>query len=69
MLAIAGDHDSAQHRPAAERVQGVVEPLDQRTVIGVVDLGTVERDAGDATRIEAPEDRLVSHRHVSLQLK
>jgi len=58
--AIALQHDNAQ-RFASEIVHRREHALDQRTVIGVVDLRPVQRDGGDPALIKIPQDWVGRH--------
>jgi len=64
MLAVAPEHDDPQARFPAEIVHGREHAGDQLAIIGVVDLRPVQRDGRDAARVEAPQDRVGSHRRI-----
>jgi len=57
MAAIAADDDRPQRGGRTQRVERGDEAVDEVTVVGVVDLGPVESDAGDAACIDAPKNR------------
>ena len=63
--AVAPQHDHAQPGACAERIHGRQQALDHVAVVGVVHLGTVERDGGDATLIEAVQYGGAAHVLVS----
>src|SRR5262249_17225239 len=53
--AVAGDDHGAQGLDPREGVEGGEEAIDQRAVIGVVDLRPVEDEPGDRALIDAPQ--------------
>src|SRR3954471_5605177 len=65
MLAVALDHHGAESRCAAERVERRQQRLDQLAVVGIVDLGAVEGDGGDAAPVDAPQHRAGCVRWIS----
>ena len=56
MLAVAHEENRPQFGLASELVHGFEQALDHRAVIGIVNVGTVESDAGDSARIKTGEN-------------
>ena len=60
-LSALADESRELSRLAAERVHRIVQAMDQVAVVGIVDLGPVERDRRHAAPIDLPEDGIVRH--------
>ena len=58
MRAVGGQHDGLHARIMRRRVEGVVQRVEHREVLGVAHLGAGEGDPGDACRGGLVADRL-----------
>ncbi len=63
--AVAPEQHDAQLRAGAKLVHGREQALDHVAVVGVADLRPVERDGGDAARVDVVEDGSAGHGKVS----
>jgi hypothetical protein len=61
MPARAAYHHRAYPGLRTERIHRVVQPLDERLIVGVVDLGPAQRHRRHAARIHVPQDARVRH--------
>ena len=57
----AAYHHRAYPGLRTERIHRVVQPLDERLIVGVVDLGPAQRHRRHAARIHVPQDALARH--------
>src|SRR5438093_12973319 len=61
MLAVALEDHDAEIGFVAELIHRREHAVDEPGVIGIVHLGTVQRDGCDAARVEIPQNRIGSH--------
>jgi hypothetical protein len=62
MLAVALEDDDAEVRLLAELIHCRQHAVDEACVIGIVHLGTIQRDRRDTAPVEIPQNRIGSHR-------
>ena len=61
MLTVAPEHHNTNGIVRGAVAESIDKPLDDVAVIGVVYIGTVDRDGGDATRVFGEQDNGVGH--------